>query len=715
MLNGSNVIIVATMQAFKQEDINRLNVYKQNSDMDDYFQGIHDPSVVGNKSLVDMLRMRHPFIIVDEAHNQGTPLAFETLSRFEPSAILELTATPDRKFQPSNVLFSVGASSLQAAEMIKMPLELVRRGNWQDALRDAIACLNKLQLMATSEPGEYLRPIMLIQAERKDIQRETFVPERVKQSLKEDFGIPEEEIAIATGAIDEIGDEDILTQASRKRFIITIDKLREGWDCPFAYVLCSFRNTNSSTAAEQILGRILRMPFARKKTQPKLNESYAFVTSSDFQATIQSLRDGLVKNGFERQETRDLIQTTEPDPEDLFSITDSITFESPEIPDGERLPAALQEKVDVEPESGSITLKGHFTAKQIEDLEEVFQTDGGRECARKAVAQLGTPRARRQKSPAEQGELFHVPLLAFRQGELWEPFEETHLLQGDWRLLDYECELTEAEFKKPELSVEGGKFLIQDEAIKFQYFDNIEAQLGFFEFQGKWSQIQLVSWLERNIPDESVLPDEKAVYLNKAVRWLTEKRALSLEELTYSRFRLRAALEERMKGAKRHSMKVIHLDLLRNEDLFNVDERCEMIFAQGRYAYDRVYVGFRELPKHFFPQIGNLAEDGEEFECADFLARQLDGVLFWVRNVERKPTSFSLQTSTDRFYPDFICKLDDGRILIVEYKRSNDWTNDDSKEKRLLGELWEGRSHGKGLFIMPRGKDWDAIRSKVGA
>ena len=138
-----------------------------------------------------------------------------------------------------------------------------------------------------------------------------------------------------------------------------------------------------------------------------------------------------------------------------------------------------------------------------------------------------------------------------------------------------------------------------------------------------------------------------------------------------------------------------------------------MIFEQGRYAYDRLYCGFVDLPKHFFPHIGNLGADGEEFDCAVFLSTQLEGVKYWVRNVERKPTSFSLQTSTDRFYPDFICKLDDGRILIVEYKNSRDWDLPDNDEKRKLGALWEMRSKGKGLFIMPRGKDFEAIRAKL--
>jgi type III restriction enzyme len=717
VLNGSNAIIVATMQAFKQEDLDRLTVYKQNSEMIPHFESVTDPAVKGNQSLVDVLRMRHPFVIVDEAHNQGTPLAFETLARFEPSAILELTATPDRSRQPSNVLFSVGASALQAADMIKMPLELVRRVNWQEALRDAIACLKKLQEKAEAEraaTGDYLRPIMLLQAERRDTERETLVPDKVKQALIADFGISADEIAIATGAADEIAGEDILSEKSRKRFIITIDKLREGWDCPFAYVLCSFRNTNSATAAEQVLGRILRMPGAKRKTQQELNEAYAFVTSSDFQATVESLRDGLVKNGFERQETRDLIYAPEePGADDLFSLSSTVTFTAPELPEPEAIPPGLENKVEIAPEAGSITLRGNFTPRQVKELEGAFQTQAGKEAIRQAVARMKSPKTGRKKTPSEQGELFPVPLLALRQGELWEPFEETHLLQGDWRLLDYPCELGEGEFRKPERTAQGGRFLIREETIKFEYLDNIEANLALFDFQTEWDQVQLVSWLERNIPEESILPDDKAAFLNKAVAYLIENQGFNLWELSYSKFRLRAALETKIKDAKRQAMRKVHKALLGVPEQFAADGRCQMVFQQGRYAYDWPYNGFQDLPKHFFPQIGNLQADGEEFDCAVFLSTQLGGVKYWVRNVDRKPTSFSLQTSTDRFYPDFICLLEDGRILIVEYKNSRDWDLPENAEKRTLGDLWERRSGGKGLFFMPRGKDWAAIQKKV--
>ncbi|MFZ1620200.1 DEAD/DEAH box helicase family protein, partial [Dokdonella sp.] len=102
-LDSANVIVVATMQSFKQEDTGRLAVYKQNGQLMANFSGMPGAEA-GGHSLVDLLRQRRPFVIVDEAHNQGTQLAFDTLARLDPCAVLELTATPDRSYQPSNVL-----------------------------------------------------------------------------------------------------------------------------------------------------------------------------------------------------------------------------------------------------------------------------------------------------------------------------------------------------------------------------------------------------------------------------------------------------------------------------------------------------------------------------------------------------------------------------------------------------------------------------------
>ena len=252
----------------------------------------------------------------------------------------------------------------------------------------------------------------------------------------------------------------------------------------------------------------------------------------------------------------------EPGAEDLFTISSVITFTPPEMPEPEAIPAGLENKIEIIPEAGSITLKGNFSSRQIEALENAFQTPAGKESIRQAIARMKTPKGRSKKTPSELGELFRVPLLAFRQGELWEPFEETHLLQGDWRLIDYPCELGENEFKSPERTAQGGRFLIKDETIKFEYFDNIEASLALFDFQEEWDRRQLVSWLEKNIPEESVLPDDKAAFLNKGITYLLDLRGFTLLELSYSKFRLRAALETKIKDAKRKAMKNIHTALL---------------------------------------------------------------------------------------------------------------------------------------------------------
>ncbi len=89
----------------------------------------------------------------------------------------------------------------------------------------------------------------------------------------------------------------------------------------------------------------------------------------------------------------------------------------------------------------------------------------------------------------------------------------------------------------------------------------------------------------------------------------------------------------------------------------------------------------------------------EEAQCAVFID-SLQEVEFWVRNLERDQCAFWLQTSTDKFYPDFVAKLQDGRFLAVEYKGSHLETSEDTKEKDAIGQLWAVRSKGQCLFLL---------------
>lgn len=75
---------------------------------------------------------------------------------------------------------------------------------------------------------------------------------------------------------------------------------------------------------------------------------------------------------------------------------------------------------------------------------------------------------------------------------------------------------------------------------------------------------------------------------------------------------------------------------------------------------------------------------------------------FWIRNVARHPQSFWLPTASDKFYPDFVARLNEGRLFVVEYKGALLAGSgvDDTNEKRAKGRLWEARSEGKGLFLV---------------
>ena len=280
VVEGQSVVIVATIQLFRIEDTTGRKVYAQNGNFSEHLLNVPAdrasdllPGADGQPkpSLVNMLRLHRPIVIMDEAHNARTDLSFSTLGSLLPSCIIEFTATPARITNPSNVLHHVSAAELKAANMIKLPLRVITRAPSQrdQLLADAMTLRADLEKRAAAEAqqtGEYLRPIVLIQAERVD------GCEPLRERLASEFGIPKEQVKISTGKLDELkGIHDINSPRCPVRFIITVEKLREGWDCPFAYVLCSLRETHSATAIEQIVGRILRLHHAQAKRHPDLN------------------------------------------------------------------------------------------------------------------------------------------------------------------------------------------------------------------------------------------------------------------------------------------------------------------------------------------------------------------------------------------------------------------------------------------------------------
>lgn len=723
VFDAQDTVIVSTMQAFKQEDTGKLAVYRPNGALMEHFHGVEDPGW----SLVEALKRRRPFVIVDEAHNQGTSLAFDTLARLDPCAVLELTATPDRLHQPSNVLYSVSASTLQGEDMIKLPVDMAAHGDWRIALREAIACLDRLQAVADQEKaatGEILRPIMLLQAERQQqANPDAMTVDRVWRALQDDFDIPPNQIARSATGLDELDTAD----PASLRFVITADKLREGWDWPEAYVLLSFRGSSTQTALEQILGRVLRMPNVTRKQHEDLNRAYAFAVSTNILAVANTLRDGLVHAGFERQDAKDLINAPDPASGDLLRSLHSVSIELPvdddgrlQLPDFRGTPSAtrtrIENKLDISPETGSLTLRGEWTAADQKALKAALPSDAAIQAAELAFARLLSPTGPAEKTPSENGETFALPLLAWKQGDWLGDLDDAPELEGTLALSGVDASLDETAFPRQFEELQRKRLdMSGDGKLRLDSLERLQVQMNLTGVRESASEVDLLWWLEQRLIDKDIDPDEMAAWLSGSLRHLLDVRKIEVDELAYRKTRLRDVLAARINMARATGHKQRFLDLLEDESRLSADDRLQCVFSSGRYAWDWQYNGFVDLPKHFFPQIGNLKSQGEEFECANFIANELGGVKDWIRNIERKPGAFSLPTSRYRFYPDFLVRMESGRVLVVEYKGAHLYDDPMQAEKRRIGELWARRAGRMYRFLMPKQSDWGMISAAANA
>ncbi len=267
-----------------------------------------DPS-----ALINVMRGLKPVVVVDESHNAESTLSVDMLRNLNPSFIFDLTATPRDN---SNIISYVDALRLKKQNMVKLPVIVANQRSQEDVIMAALNMRRQLEEFAKKSEekgGGYIRPIVLFQAEPKN-KDDTTTFEKVREILLE-LNIPKEHIAIKTANINELKNVDLMSRNCQVRYIITVNALKEGWDCPFAYVLATLANKSSVVDVTQILGRVLRMPYTRKHSIELLNLSYVFTSSSHFQNTLSQVVEGLNKAGFSKRDYREFdLSAVEPEP-----------------------------------------------------------------------------------------------------------------------------------------------------------------------------------------------------------------------------------------------------------------------------------------------------------------------------------------------------------------------------------------------------------------
>mgnify|MGYP001286295995 FL=1 len=247
-------------------------------------------------TLGEVIKYLNPVVVVDESHNAESELSVDMLKEINPSFILDLTATPRNN---SNIISFIDALELKKENMVKLPVIVYNHQDKTEVINSALQLQKRLELQAKDEEkkgGKYIRPIVLFQAQPKNADDNTTF-EKLKEKLIE-LKIPEEQIKIKTANLNELKNIDLMDKDCPVRYIITINALKEGWDCPFAYILASLADKSSAVDVEQILGRVLRQPYVMKHNFPLLNLSYVLTASSKFLETLDNIVKGLNKAGF---------------------------------------------------------------------------------------------------------------------------------------------------------------------------------------------------------------------------------------------------------------------------------------------------------------------------------------------------------------------------------------------------------------------------------
>ena len=284
-----------SLRARKKED---RKVYDENGNLQSFASDVDEDEI----SLMSVLRAFKPVVVVDESHNAESELSVEMLKNLNPSFILDLTATPRKN---SNIISFTPAIELKKENMVKLPVIVYNHHKKEEVVSSALELRGKLEKSAEEAQkagAPYIRPIVLFQAEPKT-KDDNATFERVKSMLLE-LKIPEEQIKIKTAEKNELQNINLPSPDCPVRYIITVNALKEGWDCPFAYILASLADRSSAVDVEQILGRVLRLPHVRKNENVMLNMSYVFTASAKFSETLDSIVKGLNRAGFSSRDYR---------------------------------------------------------------------------------------------------------------------------------------------------------------------------------------------------------------------------------------------------------------------------------------------------------------------------------------------------------------------------------------------------------------------------
>jgi len=641
-------------------------------------------------SLITYIAKLNPVVIIDESHNFGSDLRVDLLQNINPSFIYELTATPKRT---SNIISFVDAMKLKKENMVKLPVIVYNHKSTNDVISSAIALRDNLEWLADEQEktsGRYVRPIVLFQAQ-SNTGEDSINFEKIKAQLVK-AGISEEEIKIKTANKNEIKNVDLQSRQCPVRYIITVNALKEGWDCPFAYILASLANKSSRIDVEQVLGRILRQPGTKNFEPMYLNMSYVFTCSSQFQETIKAILKSLQDAGFSG---RDYLKSQDYAEPKLSAQQSEMDFFKPLEPSGDVKPEVPDDTPEIDVDE--IQSQLHSGGSQVDDMMKKAE-----QAEQEYTAQTERLSAENDYLPNEVQDKMNDKTYGMRSKYA----DDAKAL----RLPKFVIEVKMSLFFKEEKTVK-----ILDQADLMRGF-KLTAEDKKIVFETSQSESQMITLDERN-KDEWVpmAAETPAVIKNDFFEWfsqldtsgkvkhLTTKIADGLARLdNIDQGQIMQYVQAVLEEKGNEELTVLAQDYWGTVEAFeNKIKALAWAYSQEKFRdlMDTGEVTLQEawsLPEKITlptksPHLSKMLYTEEDFLNNfeyDFIktVASLPNVVWWHKNLSRQP-GFCMNGFIPH-YPDFIVKLESGKVLLIETKGDH-LANPASAAKVKQGDYFE--------------------------
>ena len=697
-------------------------IYQENGNLIAFSEFFNDRELrladTPDTALMQVVRQMNPVVVVDESHNAKSELSIAMLKNLNPSFVLSMTATPTER---SNIISYANARELKRENMVKLPVIVYNRPDRASVIHDAVKLRGVLEKKAKAEQsagGSRIRPIVLFQAQPKNSEdAATF--DKIKAKLV-NMGIPAEEIAIKTANKDELKTTDLMAANCPIRYIITVNALKEGWDCPFAYILASLANKTSTVDVEQIVGRILRQPYARRHSDPLLNMSFVLASSGDFQATVRSVVEGLNGAGFSAQDYRVATPQDDAIPEVPVAVQQDLPTQAETAARGEEPPDASDDLSDV---PDTPVLK-----PEVEDVQSTEAIDETITAIVSDAVSQGTAYEEQVNNTADDLHDFGVPNV------------KTQHIQPQFAA-------EAAELKVPQfmLQDDAGLFGGSDALVRLSESDLMEG----FTLSAKAADIDfnpgLTGAMKIDISESGdVTPKCKS--LSKAdLNFLTAQlagksgaeRLKHLVDMAATQLDLRTDFCDKAEIAdyvRRVSAQLppaiqdqLSVELLPSFVQCVRDKIDALAREHKRAAFrDRMNANtilcepYYELPSAIQPPnaityiekslyTGEYDDmNGDELKVVQEMAAK-DNVRWWHRIKDRK--GFCINGFINH-YPDFMVMTDKGNLVMVEVKGPH-LDGSDSQAKAELGRIWADNAGLKYKYFMVFLKDGDAVQGAL--